>query len=612
MPITREELERRRKFAEAQGWDADRMAKAEAETIRQAGGLAEKPQFDGKAIAKGFLPTAGAVIGGVIGSAVPVAGTAAGAVIGGALGEGLRQKVSGERFSPGKVALEGGLSVIGAGVGKGVTSGARAITKATGKGLVQQGENLALKSLRPSPSQMAKFAENTGQDLAKVVTKHDLVGKDADEIFDYVMQRQAQFDSIAKNAGVPIAPSAIRNTAMKKLQPLLQSVNPEDEKIADQVARIIQKIDKQSAKKPITLADLTTYRKQFDRTVKNWAADPVSAGYSRVVRDILQDTARNAADAAGLKAGGKTLRELGQELNVLNRVHDIAAIQQNLGRGTLPVGLLQLLGATAGGTAGGPLGAAAGVAAQGILNNRGTVAAGSKAALSAGRSILEGAETMGTKPLTKQLIGQNLVRPSTFGATPGDMPQAGPNENPTYLTADATLGGQEEKPLISQEDFFNMAMIDFQETGGKNLAKIQALQKLSGAGGGGKPLSAVQQGQKSKAESALRSIDRIATQVSEKPGDVYQAKLNPFSQGGRQLNADIRSAIDILGYLRTGATLTDEQAATYRVMFPQPFDSPETAQVKLRRLREEIASYLNMTPEIVGSQVPASPQEVAF
>jgi hypothetical protein len=64
-------------------------------------------------------------------------------------------------------------------------------------------------------------------------------------------------------------------------------------------------------------------------------------------------------------------------------------------------------------------------------------------------------------------------------------------------------------------------------------------------------------------------------------------RLNPLNQEGRLLESDIRSAIDVLGFLRTGATLTEEQAKTYRNLFPTYLDTAATAKVKLDRLREE-------------------------
>lgn len=112
-----------------------------------------------------------------------------------------------------------------------------------------------------------------------------------------------------------------------------------------------------------------------------------------------------------------------------------------------------------------------------------------------------------------------------------------------------------------------------------------------------KPLSAAQQTLVNKASTGVRTLDRIETELMKDPSLLYK-KYNPLDQGGRASNADIKSVIDILGFLRTGATLTKEQADTYRALLPTALDSPDLVKRKIESLRQEFQGYLNQKSEV--------------
>src|SRR3990167_11061442 len=112
-------------------------------------------------------------------------------------------------------------------------------------------------------------------------------------------------------------------------------------------------------------------------------------------------------------------------------------------------------------------------------------------------------------------------------------------------------------------------------------------------GGEGKPLSGPNSVLLNKAETAVKSIDRINSALKIDPNVLISKKFNPLSQSGRQIGTDITSAIDILGYFRTGAAITEEQRKDYIYMFPNEFDTKATRDKKVQQLREEFQGYID-------------------
>jgi len=119
-------------------------------------------------------------------------------------------------------------------------------------------------------------------------------------------------------------------------------------------------------------------------------------------------------------------------------------------------------------------------------------------------------------------------------------------------------------------------------------------QKTTGVTG--KPLSGANVVLLNKANTAGKAIDEITKALIDKEGNfnsgkLWAKKLNPLSQSGRQLGKDIVSAIDILGYFRTGAAITAEQRKDYIYMFPNEFDDKATVEKKLKDLKAEFDGY---------------------
>jgi hypothetical protein len=135
-----------------------------------------------------------------------------------------------------------------------------------------------------------------------------------------------------------------------------------------------------------------------------------------------------------------------------------------------------------------------------------------------------------------------------------------------------------------------------------------AYQKTQG--GAGKPLSGPNSVLFNKAQTAISSLDRIEQLLETNPGALWGKKFNPLNQTGRVMGADIASAIDILGFFRTGAAITPDQRKDYEYMFPSPLDDEATRQAKLDNLRDEFEGYVDGLNQSRGvtDTLPTTPQ----
>lgn len=138
------------------------------------------------------------------------------------------------------------------------------------------------------------------------------------------------------------------------------------------------------------------------------------------------------------------------------------------------------------------------------------------------------------------------------------------------------------------------------------LAIEQDYQKETG--GSAKPLSGANSVLLNKAKTAESAVGRIESSLFNKSGKLesgklWSKKLNPLSQSGRQLGSDIVSAIDILGFFRTGAAITADQRKDYIYMFPNELDNAETVKKKLDALKTEFSGYIQGIGSAGGAEL---------
>lgn len=381
--VTQEQINIFRQRKKAKGWSdeeinaavnekmqyesvQDRLAQEQqAQPVQQQAPI---PQEEGKRnFLLDLLPVAGSVVGAVGGSLLaPGIGTIAGGGAGALAGEAIRQRLTGEKADVGALARETALGAIPVGKAFGVAG--KIGRKVVGKALTEAGENIAVRALRPSKTQLFKFSEKHGEDVANVLTRHNAVGEDATTLVSKIITPlQNQFDDIARTSGVKVDPKLIKQRFLDKINVLKQGTL-DDTKIAKDLELEMTDTLKKFGTKPVDISKVTARRKLFDDKVKDFIKDPFISGKNRLAGNALRESVQEAADKAGLVSpGGLNIKQLGTELSKLWDIEGVARVQENLGRGNLPLGLLTLMGGMVGGGAYGYTREGQGGAIKGII-----------------------------------------------------------------------------------------------------------------------------------------------------------------------------------------------------------------------------------------------------
>lgn len=123
--------------------------------------------------------------------------------------------------------------------------------------------------------------------------------------------------------------------------------------------------------------------------------------------------------------------------------------------------------------------------------------------------------------------------------------------------------------------------------------KIEAMYKIQEeANPKAKPLTGDQIKQKNKADAGLRALDEVEGLLDADSNIMLKAAL-PGAFGARSYEAAKASLTDIIGGLRTGASVSKEQQKFYNDLLPKNGDSKETIRKKIQAVREELQSYAN-------------------
>lgn len=261
---------------------------------------------------------------------------------------------------------------------------AGAVTKKVGREVTEQGEQLVLRGLKPTKTQLTKFKEKTGKDLADWLTSKGITGNFAEEASARIEHLQTQFDDIAVRSGVKVPVGKVQQKFIAQIKEFGDSILPSVKGKAEDLQVVMDNL-KAKYGDEIDVGDLTQERRLIDRFLKEnqFGVPAEQANYLRSARDALQDAIQESTEKAGLG----NLKQVGLELRDLYQFQKIAQTQGNLGRGTNILGLLGLLGGTTGGVVGGVPGAIAGVLGSAALRNPNVISAGSKAMRATGEGL---------------------------------------------------------------------------------------------------------------------------------------------------------------------------------------------------------------------------------
>ena len=273
--------------------------------------------------------------------AVPIGKTLPAALaLGGTMGA-LRGAAAGEtaEIRPREV----GVGAAAGAIGGGIAYGGQALVRAFGRGLATTGKNLTLRIIRASKTQQRGFLKQTGQSLENFIVKHNLFSKGVEPVDDLIKPLMDQYDDAAIESGKQIPAQKLFNEFNKRIALLKNVPTTETQRTAERLSSELALAQQKFGTGKIPLAAVTQTRRQIDDLLKKSAFNqPVlDQLVNKHIRDVYKSTIDTATEGA--------TKELGKQINNLLAYRAIAELQQGLGRGNLPIGLLQQLGLLGGG-----------------------------------------------------------------------------------------------------------------------------------------------------------------------------------------------------------------------------------------------------------------------
>jgi len=579
----------------------------EAIVYQQKKAITQKPrspQFE-------FLPVLGAVGGGILGGLVGgIPGAMIGAATGGGGGEYIRQKSKDQATNLPDIALQAALGAGGEGAGQIIGRGASAIAGKLGSTV----EKSAAQSFtRATPSIIGKGISEHGLNLNALAPKYAPVGSSYEDLLGPVSARdlggslqvklkdaEKLLQSSIKN--IPIATVDELTTPLIALRTDLSKTIGNEEKIA-QLDKLIKETQIKY-KGGLTDRQLLDIKRAADEKFGKAVVEDTEGTINTQVqklqgntaRGILKDRVSGTADAletqteiytlrpaiAKARAGGITASSGLSNIDVTRPATITKPILGNPKVSSTLMNAMQGLPQINLGQLGGGVGAA-GASAVGTLATPGTP----------GDDVGQNVKGYGSQIPNNQQANNQLDHNGILPQLPSNINTMGqyltgnsPQELYSAIQKAEAAGDKPTTALLRQ--WF------------KDETDYQKGQ------GGGKPLSGPNSVLLNKAQTAVKSLDRIKQVLTDNPA-LLIAAINPLDQSGRQINADIRSAIDVLGYFRTGAAITTDQRKDYIYMFPNALDNKETRDAKILRLREELQGYAEGISKSGGVDVLSLP-----
>lgn len=567
-----------------------------------------------------LLPVLGGIGGGILGIPLGPAGVIAGGAIGSGLGAGAKQFVNKEEFNPGEIATEAAWGAAGGGIGKGLSFGTRLLSKGLGIGLAKTGGNLALKGIRPTPTQLTNYAAKHGEDLLRTLKTEKLIGKGAQEIEQLAKTTQRGFDKIAVKSGRTVQPESLINKFGERIDELAKDTSPTIQRKARELGKIAEGFIDKYGNTPIKVGSITTERKKYDTLIKQFVGKPALKGANQEARDILQGSVREATKGLTTKSG-QTLKETGNRLGKLYDILKIAKRQENLGRGSLPLGITNMLGAGIGGTLGNIPGAVAGLAGARAINNPRVISGLARGSMGLGKTLQSSPALAKALGVTGQVTGQGvargigqLVRPSSQG---NQEEYSNETQNLQPVTPPSSNIPQRQ---ITPEQMQQIYMANAQGLiSDKTVARLknaydieEANIKALGATGGGKKTEA----QVAREETsylvgeALQQLQRgsIATGPIASPIEELKSVLNMGDPETLTFNRTITSLKAAVAKARAGTSFTPNEEKLLNRYTPTVGDSQQQLEIKLLNLQKIFSR--NQGVEIIPNTTQPQPEYV--
>lgn len=586
----------------------------------------------GAAIGSGILPGIGTLLGGALGAGIGAFG-----------GRVTENKVRDDRFGFGDAAKEAGLSaVLGAGplrlVKGGVTAvkaarggasledailqaGEKAVgmnaKKALGNKLSKAGEGLIAKEFRLNPTQQANFKKLHGEEAVGVLRRYGI--SKPEQVAEKIIPLQGAFDEVVDR--IPAVGKTEVAKAMKAIyEPLIKSPVLTRQQLGQQLKAQADEITR-TAGKEVSAADLNKLRQAFDDAVSYTQRGTNEFTVNKKSADAIRKLLQAKADDAGLQFEGKTFKDVGLELRKLRNLDDIVGKQSYLGTGSLPLNLPNLLGTGVGGATGGLPGALIGGLATQATNSATGRRIAADTALKAGEKLTSKGGTSnpyGVRSLTGRIapvglagalmgaqdqssVGNSMENTAMSNSTttmPTNVQNMSEFNQPNVEMSNSPLAPENLESAI-QQILTNGGTL---EDASKFVQLASTLQKLRSTSQ--KPMSAESAKVTSNAQLGLQALSDLEGAISANPSALRNSVIPGRTVAGgvlgralgtQELDAAKQQVVDIIARLRTGAAITNDEAARFLQFLPVAADSPEIQAQKLGYLRQQFSDILQKT-----------------
>lgn len=630
-----------------------------------------------------FIPAATSIIGGIGGTFLaPGLGTAAGGAAGGALGEWLTQKLSGEKDNAGKILTEGAFGALG-GIGKGAqaikgattairagegaaqaakvlrygapaaasvvakegaeqaaTRGGGKIATWVGDKLLKGADDTALRASQLSGKKEAlkNFEGKFGEDLGTYIRKNNLIGKTGKDVEESVIKPLGEkYGTLVKDIKGEITSSDVLAQNMKpgsSLNKLLKSSSTENKALADDVFKELDQIFSTNGGK-LTPAKLNEIKSEYQNLAKNAykLGSNTKASVNEKVAEYLKNTLQGVS-------GSKELATTGRNIDKAYKAADLLASAAQNGRGTLSLGLTDLLAAGGGGAVGSLPGAVAAVAGKRAWNSpkvqsfiasklasTGEKLVGSGAAKAAVEEVVpQGAKAIAGQtaknmakaqaiPRSLQLMAGGAAPEGVPGADPNALPEMNPNSpfdpsSPNYNPAlidpnavnplSAVMGADQASPYSLAAAQADIARDP------AHMDDYMKLYTFLNPEPKGSDLSQTSKSTLASSDNAINTLDQLEGLFAKAGGGSGRiggrlkglAASAGFDENARVYNSLSQASVTQFAKALAGAgsgTVSDMDAKVIIAALPTINDNPAEAKAKFAALRQRLENAKSNT-----------------
>jgi hypothetical protein len=584
----------------------------------------------GAGIGTSILPVIGTGIGGLIGAGI---GGFGGSLFGGAAETKVRDGEAQFKFKD--AALDGVLSAgpiklgaIGAqgakavargagkqGIKEALESGANFTFRgALGKGAKESGKNLAIRPLGLTKGQKTSIRTSAGGDLSASDALAKFNVNSLEDVGSEIAKRQTAFDEIVGGINRKFTKTEIQKSFSDAYTPLLNG-NLGQQAIGQRLKQESDELIKRIPTGGLSGTKLNEERKGFQALAKRFGDNPTLSDTNEAARSVTSGL---------LRESGEGLEEVGKDLSVLRTTQEAA--KKNLESGTGRSGL-RASDLIAGGPAGiaGGLPAALGAAIAARAAATPTAARiFSKGATVAGKA-LDNSASRAVAPLGRALqsgVNTNLVG---LGSSLGGQSSG---QNPNIVNTDMTTSDTTAQPISDNILGSNISQnqqqantIDVQGIAQQLIAKGASIDEVQQVIAELTTINSIQDGsyflpevEEQKALSGdtaklLANVDTGLSQIGRlrdligPGGEIPKATAIPGAGlgggfgdrilGTTEIESVRGNLADILGRIRSGGAINDQELVSFNEQVPQTFDSAENVERKLATLEQMFALISN-------------------